>query len=692
MNDPSVPNGSHGAGSHGAEGDSEKKKWGYKREQFDAVITNTRLNGAIDRLISGTVEVKALLAVLDELNGSSQQGRYMAEMLALKKESRRVATAAFSPAVAQFLIEGSRRIPVLSDGLASQMAVTLASAADNLEYLDTVNAAVGNLLLDLDHPLRPDTRNYLRALTDKIDATRRLQQARSHLATIPSVYPPASESGGQASTPKPQRVIAVGEASPVSAPTPAATYANTEPLPRFSEPSIDRNEFSPELASVPLGSVPLGSAPGVALAPPIGADFVEDEEATRVRQPPAPVQAETPESSLAHVPSDPSRTVPGIGAPVVGSNGAPASTRDVPPQSLAKPSRKTKTQSKSQSPSSVLSGEEPYRIPTKGFPWGLALGTLGALSAAGIGIQLWLGSKSDTTAVPEVTAVPAASSASTSRGTLPAANAKTPTSMPQPGVTKPPSATASVVPPPPPPVVPPPLQPPPQVAPQVQPKPLIREVPRVVSPSNTGANVSHPRSSGNTSQRSHVNSTPVVIAPPTTKPLPEPKPQATAKPAETADPGAPSLPRTPTPTRDIDQILAELRQVPGDAGHIEAKAYEVARIIARSAKPEAEHIIGRLTPEELLFGTEAYDTRALEPLRRVVALLLKKVAVDKDDARAAMAIEMLGDWAESRKHGAAAKLTLDQLSEESVVLSRPKRRLALARVQARLGTFPEPTE
>jgi hypothetical protein len=189
-----------------------------------------------------------------------------------------------------------------------------------------------------------------------------------------------------------------------------------------------------------------------------------------------------------------------------------------------------------------------------------------------------------------------------------------------------------------------------------------------------------------------VNSTPVVIAPPQTKPLPEPKPQATAKPAETGDPGAPSLPRTPTPTRDIDQILAELRQVPGDAGHIEAKAYEVARIIARSAKPEAEHIIGRLTPEELLFGTEAYDTRALEPLRRVVALLLKKVAVDKDDARAAMAIEMLGDWAESRKHGAAAKLTLDQLSEESVVLSRPKRRLALARVQARLGTFPEPTE
>ncbi|MGC4064252.1 MAG: hypothetical protein QM784_06325 [Polyangiaceae bacterium] len=148
-------------------------------------------------------------------------------------------------------------------------------------------------------------------------------------------------------------------------------------------------------------------------------------------------------------------------------------------------------------------------------------------------------------------------------------------------------------------------------------------------------------------------------------------------------------PRTPRPTTDIDRILADLRQVGGDAASIEAEAHEVSRIIARSAKTEATRILSRLTPEELLFGLEARDTRELEPLRRVVALLLKKVAVDKDDARAAQAIEMLGEWAKSRKHGGAAKLTLDQLAVEPVVLARPRRHLALDRVQRVLGNDAE---
>jgi hypothetical protein len=69
----------------------------------------------------------------------------------------------------------------------------------------------------------------------------------------------------------------------------------------------------------------------------------------------------------------------------------------------------------------------------------------------------------------------------------------------------------------------------------------------------------------------------------------------------------------------------------------------------------------------------------------VVALLMKKVALDKDDQRAALAIETLGEWAKLRKHGAAAKLTLDDLAEDRVVLSRPKRLRALECVQARLG-------
>ncbi|MGC4064251.1 MAG: hypothetical protein QM784_06320 [Polyangiaceae bacterium] len=216
MTNPGVP-----PGPKGPEGDNNRKKWGYKREQFDAVITKTRFNGAFERLAAGEIDVPALLRVLDELNGASHQGRYMAEMLALKKESRRIVSLQFSPAVARFLIDASRRIPMLSDGLASQLAVTLASAADNPDYLDTVNSAVANLLLDLDHPLKPDTRNYLRALTDKIDATRKLQQARSHLSTIPSVYPPPSSEA------EPRSVAGSAEAHAASAaeapPTPADT-------------------------------------------------------------------------------------------------------------------------------------------------------------------------------------------------------------------------------------------------------------------------------------------------------------------------------------------------------------------------------------------------------------------------------------------------------------------------------------
>jgi hypothetical protein len=194
-----------------------------------------------------------------------------------------------------------------------------------------------------------------------------------------------------------------------------------------------------------------------------------------------------------------------------------------------------------------------------------------------------------------------------------------------------------------------------------------------------------------------VETKPVVTKPAETKPSAtkpvETKPTET-KPTETkpAPVVGEGVPRTPTPVKDIDQLFTDMRQVPNDVSRIEAVAHEVSRIVSRSAKPEAEKILTRMTPEELLFGTESYDTRALEPLRRVVALTLLKVAVDKDDGRAALAIEMLGVWAKSRKHGSAAKLTLDQLAEEPVVLSRLKRRQALERVQQRLGISSESVE
>lgn len=736
MTNPSGPSGSHEAGSHeasshGATGESEKKKWGYKREQFDAVITKTRFNGAIERLIAGTVEPKTLLGVLDELNGSSQQGRYMAEMLALKKESRLIGTCSFSPAVAEFLIEGSRRIPVLSDGLASQMAVTLAAAADNLDYLDTVNEAVGNLLLDLDHPLRPDTRNYLRALTDKIDATRRLQQARAHLSTVPSVYPPPSRdlaemAAGQPSTPKPSPVIAVGEGPPSSVVAVPAHAERAEPSPSVPRPSAEKPTETQRLPELPRFEDPdledLGKDSGkqpardtLANPPPSLQDEETDsQEATQVRRPKEPAPAATPTTPLSktqvmptHVErvaqgtpqpssavshptevdpdepqqSEPARTQPGLGKPLPLVSDVGASTPgDV-------------------DPSDGGTSEEPLRLPTRRFPLGIVLTIAGIVVAGGVGTYLFVHSRRGPAVSPEtsasamgsVSASPSASAEDARQKRRERAAKRRQKKAPEAAAASAPAAAAqasspaaaAIPAPPPEPARPPPSHEEPAARPKAPSSPV------VVSPPRSTGSPARPRTAtrSNGSAPARAGAVPAATAAPaiTAKPVASAETPASQAPVQ-------DYPRTPTASKDIDQILAELRQVPGDVAHIEAKAHEVSRIIARSAKSEAEHILGRLSPEELLFGTEAYDTRALEPMRRVVALLLQKVAVDKDDGRAAMAIEMLGDWAESRKHGAAAKLTLDDLAQSPVILTRPRRRLALERVQARLGTAPLPRD
>jgi hypothetical protein len=161
---------------------------------------------------------------------------------------------------------------------------------------------------------------------------------------------------------------------------------------------------------------------------------------------------------------------------------------------------------------------------------------------------------------------------------------------------------------------------------------------------------------------------------------PIPPPSAPDPPAAAAEPAL----SPPKVRRTIDDIMLELVLVPVVPTSIEAKAQDVARVVARSARKEAELILGRLIPEALLAESETADPRSLEPVRQVVALLLKKVALDKDDNRAALAIGSLGEWAKSRKHGAAAKLALEQLAEDRMISSRPKRLRALERVQARL--------
>lgn len=614
-------------GSQGAEGDGEERKGGADRQHLETVISKTLFNGAIERLIAGTVEAKSLVTVLDELNRLGPKGRYMAEMLALKKESRGLATAPFSPHVADFLLQSSRRIPTLSAGLASQMAVTLAAAAENLAYIDTVNTAIGNLLFDVEHPLLPDTRNYLRALTDRIDATRRLQEARAYLPIMPSVYPlPA----------------------PLSTPAPSLAAPDTS----LQSPSTETVEaLAPESLPVPPPvtlppAVPGASAPvGLAEALPV-------------------LPAGSPESPP---------TIRGLGESVPGPVTEGESTGDRPPtiRSLGESVPRGAAVPSAASKSAFRGEEAPPAIPTGASPRKLGWVLLGAATAVGLGAYLWFGrSRSDS---PEATPTATEGEKAPPSGVASAAS----------GVGKPdPRNTEAIA------------------------KPRASE-PRQVEPAPpvTGTNLAGSRPTGTRSvasrpvERRPVERRPVGTGSAVTKPVessPHRANSTATKPVESGSDGTKSAgtnprasatsetPRMSAETRDVDQILEELRQIPDSEARINAKAREVSRIVARSARPEAEKLLARLTPEELLHGTESVDTRALDPRRRVVALLLAMVALDKDDARAVTAIELLGEWAKSRIHGGAAKLTLDQLAQDPVLQSRNRRRQALQRVQQAL--------
>jgi hypothetical protein len=777
MTNPSLP-----TGPSGSEGDSEKKKWGYKRQQFDAVISTTRFNGAIDNLVNGSVDVRALIAILDELNASNQRGRYMAEVLALKQESRRLATVPYSSQVAEFLKAGARRIPWLSDGLASQMAVALASAADNAAYLDTVDTAVGDLLLDLDRPLKPDTRNYLRALTAKIEATRRLQEARGHLSAVPSIYPPVipEQLAGAQASPAPPVVQSTAQASPAKevhpdvASSPQASPARpfvasspqASPAKKRLHPDPQWPENEPDLLPavspseevtrrVGRGQLRLpeiaGGHAAEAGVPPVGDASTTDDEYVELEPTPIDPAEPAPRSSAQHEPVKPvseravtPEDLSDLADALADDDAADASAKSPPNASLAKSAEAkqasaSKRQAEPQRPathggsSATVPGlggpsatpvtahaaehrhqkqneqgksklAEPKQ-PTEshGFPIWIMVLSLGGVVAVGGGLW-WFTQGRGAKFAAEVRS--AASAALAKASSTPASSARPPAAVsvrppalaPSPASAQPPApapppasvqpaasvrapTSAQVTPQiPPPPAVPAP-RPPAAAAPvKVNPAPA-KSVP-VPSPS--------PRQKSTPTAATPVRqkSTPTAAMPVRQKSVQpvEPKTEPKSEPVDAPTTSEPvSSPSTPKPSRTIDDILIELLQIPGDSASIEAKAHEVARIVARSGKTDAEQILMRLIPEEVLAGKETVDSRTLEPVRRVVALLLKKVALDKDDNRAAIAIDSLGEWAKSRKHGAAAKLTLDQLAEEAAVVSRPRRLRALQRVQARLG-------
>lgn len=117
---------------------------------------------------------------------------------------------------------------------------------------------------------------------------------------------------------------------------------------------------------------------------------------------------------------------------------------------------------------------------------------------------------------------------------------------------------------------------------------------------------------------------------------------------------------------------------------VEATAQELARLVACSKRREAEAILSRMIPVAVFDGGDIVETPSIDPLRRTVVVFLRTVALDRDDHKAALAIDALSEWAMNRQHGAVATTTLDQLVQEPVILLRPKRLRALARAHARL--------
>jgi hypothetical protein len=273
--------------------ESDRRKWTHKRAQFDSAINTARLLGVVQNIAMGNMEANEALRIILEVNAATDQAQYVAEMLAMKKEFRELARLDFIPEIAKFIANGSRLVPSLTEGLASQMLMAMGHAAQNDAYLETVSGAVSALLSDLDHPLATDARNYLRLLWDQMEATRKLKQTEArytrqtadeslppperdssssiakpdvHKPVLPETpEPPPNEDGrssverpsaGPIATPKPQKsesldapipFAEIKAQKPADAPIPFAELMAQKsadaPIPR-AEPKAQKPDFS----------------------------------------------------------------------------------------------------------------------------------------------------------------------------------------------------------------------------------------------------------------------------------------------------------------------------------------------------------------------------------------------------------------------------------------------------------------
>jgi hypothetical protein len=691
--------------------DADRRKWTHKRAQFDNAIHSARLLGFVQKLATGVANHREIVETLVQVNSSADQADYIAEILAIKKELRDLTQRDFHPEIAGFLVEASRLIPELTDGLASQIMMVLGHAGQNDAYLETVSDAVSGLLADLDHPLSADARSYLRLLWDQIEATRRLKQTEAQFTgpSMPlpsSVAPserrdsgklpkaqarveehPASEAAAAVSEPPvivPSQEHAAGEAplvaselqgsaltsekaSPpssipkakirsIAAPTPATDAQSTSPVTDTTPSPVvyeSREETMPGYKTRPM-PVRQQTTPD-----PVAAKSELERQVTLIQFAVSPGTVD----SEGGVESSPIPRVPSVPPPDVLEKGWDdgSDELDADRQPRRSPGRipiPQKTDS---------DDESDYKLPTRGVPrWALitAIVTVSVLVTAVVYLT-----KDDVTTPAE----PATSASAKAKTTAPqmSATAKAST-RPTKSSAKPAQSAA----PPPPPVVP--------VAPPATPSPEPKPAPPV--PPEPHANPAQKSPPGRVAMDAvNVPAAHPAKTEPTAAASTKPTPAATAtqepRRASATIVTPPDVAKNMSP---LDRIIAELRIISPDPVGIEDKARELSRIIASSKRKDAFYIIDHLGPPVAL-DPLGRDPALEESLRTFAISTLSRVALDDDDSRAVSAVYMIGEWARSGGKGRQKAIAaLDSLNKEKIFKTSSPRIKALRAVIARL--------
>jgi hypothetical protein len=633
--------------------ESDRRRWIHKRAQFDSAINTARLLGVVQNLASGAVTARDVLQTVLEVNSSTDQAQYVAEMLAMKKEFRDLTRLEYYPEVANFLSEGSRLIPNLTDGLASQMLMAMGHAAQNDAYLETVSSAVSAMLSDLDHPLVTDARSYVRLLWDQMEATRKLKQTEAQ-------YTGARVERDVGRVPQTERrssgsMVAASKRQLPAAPAPVVP-------PEKPLAAVETHDEQPSTAGLRTATIlGVGDARPAMSSTPRQRIAARSDSSSRVKPASTEILADPPRTETA--PAAPEVSFAEGHVPEASPVETPSASRDVfetlTSETTLSEHKLEPTRDESQR--EIVTDE--FKLPTRDVPkW--AVGAVVAAALVGVGVIVVLTNESG-----QKTEAPAGS-----------ASAKT-------GKPKS-SATPPQVP-----AVPTPSRPIKTPESAAATKPSQAPAPRVPAPVAPVSNIPEPTMAPTPKPKS-TRSEPVVSVPvqsksvqtknaPIVAPSPKKLPDKNVEPVQKNNSSpvvtSPEVSRTLSP---LDRIIAELRIISPDPSGIEDKARELARIIARSKRKEAQKIIEDLGPP-VAVDPLGRDPTLEESLRTFAISVLGRVATDDDDNRAVDAVLMLGEWVKGGNKGKQKALAaLESLSRDPTVKTSAPRLRALKTAQA----------